>query len=111
MSLFWEQMTQVTSTAANLSPKKARYHDSCHDVQTTWPYLVTFRDRETGTQGARFPNLLRFLLRLLENDRTSLLKKALSEPCVEQVHLSFGNPPQVIQVQKFVTVFVTIGGR
>jgi hypothetical protein len=32
----------------------------------------------------------------------------LSEPCVEQVHLSFGNPPQV---QKFVTVFVTIGGR
>jgi hypothetical protein len=42
----------------------------------------------------------------------SLLKKALSEHCVEQVHLSsFGNPPQVIQVQKFVTVFVTILGR
>jgi hypothetical protein len=41
----------------------------------------------------------------------SLLKKALSEHCVEQVHRSFGNPPQVIQVQKFVTVFVTIGGQ
>jgi len=44
-------------------------------------------------------------------EETSLLKKALSEHCVEQVHLPFGNHPQVIQVQKFVTVFVTIGGR
>ena len=43
--------------------------------------------------------------------RTSLLKKALSEHNVEQVHLSFGHHPQVIQVQKFVTLFVTIVGR
>ena len=41
----------------------------------------------------------------------SLLKKALSEHCVEQVHLSFGHHPLVIQVQKFVPVFVTIRRR
>ena len=41
----------------------------------------------------------------------SLLKKALSEHFDSAVHLSFGNHPQVIQIQKFVTVFVTIGGR
>jgi len=34
----------------------------------------------------------------------SLLKKALSKPFVEQIHLSFGHHPQVIQVQKFVTI-------
>src|SRR5215467_15903215 len=33
----------------------------------------------------------------------SLLKKALSEHGVEQVHLPFGNHPQAIGVQKFVT--------
>jgi hypothetical protein len=49
--------------------------------------------------------------RYLSEKRSSLLKKALSEHCVEQVHLSFGNHPQVIQIQKFVTLFVTISGR
>jgi hypothetical protein len=40
------------------------------------------------------------------------MKSVIHTHCVEQVHLSsFGNPPQVIQVQKFVTLFVTIRGR